>query len=655
VPPIQSGKPVLRRSTVNPTARWPERLEHLATLLRADALAVVSATPAGPSTVFSYRLDGDVDWFAVLGADLFARSDRGAFVTAIPAGRWTNSAAYAVIAPLDGWNGQAVLCGLRHEVPFDAVEASAAMAAARMLEMSALEGRALAETLRQSASLEERLEMLSGIGDALGEAGDTSALLARAVQEIARRMGAGAASIMLVEGDRLRLRASVGLSSDAAMAGGQRVGEGIAGWVAANGERIVLHGPVDDTRFQGVDPDAGEAVSVPLRAGGDVLGVLNVKRPGTADGFADRHELLDAMAADLARALRALNVIAHLAHARDDVRGYAEVARAVATGDVSAALDATIALGHHAVAVRDATGRVLGVRAVEGDEACRESAIRASATARSGSPSGTGVGFARHGTGYREDEGELAQRTADTLALLGRTAAAESPAAALRVLAVEDHPVMRLGLRAMLEREGFVVAGATATCAEAVGLLADASADVVLLDLRLPDATGTEAVTRLREAAPALPIVVFSVDRTPALIRASVRAGASGYVTKDAPISRLVAALRAAAAGLVVMGPDEAIAAAGNVTPAPTNGDEHATPVHEPASGGTEAPHDPLTPRELELLRYMAEGYTNKEVARAMVLAEDTVKKAVQTLIAKLGAADRTHAVVVALRSHLID
>ena len=71
--------------------------------------------------------------------------------------------------------------------------------------------------------------------------------------------------------------------------------------------------------------------------------------------------------------------------------------------------------------------------------------------------------------------------------------------------------------------------------------------------------------------------------------------------------------------------------------------------------GTTASPHDPLTPRELELLRYMAEGYTNKEIARAMVLAEDTVKKGVQMLIAKLGAADRTHAVVLALRNHLIE
>ena len=79
-------------------------------------------------------------------------------------------------------------------------------------------------------------------------------------------------------------------------------------------------------------------------------------------------------------------------------------------------------------------------------------------------------------------------------------------------------------------------------------------------------------------------------------------------------------------------------------------------PTRRPANlalGGRAS--EPLTPRELELLRYLAEGYTNKEIARAMVLAEDTVKKGVQTLIAKLGATDRTHAVVLALRRHLIE
>jgi DNA-binding NarL/FixJ family response regulator len=193
----------------------------------------------------------------------------------------------------------------------------------------------------------------------------------------------------------------------------------------------------------------------------------------------------------------------------------------------------------------------------------------------------------------------------------------------------------------------------------------------VLLDLRLPDATGAEAVIRMREASPTLPIIAFSIDRTPALIRAVLRAGANGYVTKDAPIARLVASLHAAAAGLVAMGPEEAVAAAGGapmdasraepIRTDPPRADPPSAEPPAPAStaeslaAGPDAPHEALTPRELELLRYMAEGYTNKEVARAMVLAEDTVKKAVQTLIAKLGAADRTHAVVVALRNRLID
>ncbi|MDQ2952480.1 MAG: response regulator transcription factor, partial [Chloroflexota bacterium] len=320
------------------------------------------------------------------------------------------------------------------------------------------------------------------------------------------------------------------------------------------------------------------------------------------------------------------------------------------------------------------SGRIIGVRAAEGDEECRESAIAASATARTEAPGDAGVGFARHGTTYREEESDLAQRAADTLALLGRSSEprteepARTSAVPIRVLAVEDHPVMRLGVRTMLEREGFAMAGATATCGEAIGLLAESPADVVLLDLRLPDATGAEAVIRLREAAPSLPIVAFSVDRTPALVRAVLRAGANGYVTKDAPIARIVAALNAAVAGLVALGPDEALAASSSTSPesirteSTSSADEHASaggrdpaPAPSVVNGGSDVPHEALTPRELELLRYMAEGYTNKELARAMVLAEDTVKKAVQTLIAKLGAADRTHAVVVALRTGLIE
>ena len=590
---------------------------------------MVSAAPSGPSTVFSYRLNHPVDWSVALGTDVFERAKRAAFVTAIPAGRWTDGAAYALVASME-WNGDTILVGLREDLPFDAVEAVGAAAAARMVEMIASEGRVLAETLRQSDVLDDKL------------------------RDVARRMGAGAASVMVVEGDELRLRAAVGLPSDVRTR--QRIGEGIAGYAAAHGEKIVLRGPVDDVRFRGFDPDARESIVIPLREGSSVLGVLNVKRPETSDGFAERHALIDDIAAEVTHTIRSMHTASTLAQERDQAETLAEIARAVAARDIVTALEAALRLGHHAVAVRDASGVVLGVRALPGDEACHESALTASASGAPGPGSGARVGFARHASSYSEDDAALSRKTADTLAYLARDIVTDARST-LRVLAVEDHPVMRLGVRSMLEREGFVVAGTTATVSEAIGMLPDAAADVVLLDLHLPDASGAEGVTRLRDVATTLPIVVFSIDRTPGLIRAVLRAGANGYVTKDAPVARLVAALRAAAAGLVAMGPDEAVAAAAGLDPIPvSNGVERTPPPPEPTNvGGIEAPHEPLTPRELELLRYMAEGYTNKEVARAMVLAEDTVKKAVQTLIAKLGAADRTHAVVLALRARLID
>ena len=192
-------------------------------------------------------------------------------------------------------------------------------------------------------------------------------------------------------------------------------------------------------------------------------------------------------------------------------------------------------------------------------------------------------------------------------------------------------------------------------------------ADVALVDLGLPDAEGVDVIERLHEAAPHLPIVAFTADGSSDRVRAAIRAGASGYLNKGTPAKRIVAALQAAAAGLSALAPDDAAALAephdavtlvqkAVARSLPPGFD---TPPEPAAALKSErvpdrSPKDALSTRELELLKYLAEGYTNKEIARAMVLAEDTVKKAVQTLIAKLGATDRTHAVVLALRSGLI-
>lgn len=657
---------------VNSTARWPQRLEHLAWLLRAEAVAVVVATADPPSTVFAHRIEA-ADWHAILGQDAFARAAGGAFAVSVPSGRWGDEAAFAVVSPIETWNGPAVLCALRREMPFDALDVIAATSAAQLLAMMASDGRDLVGAQRHAAELDERLDVLGGLGAGLVDARDASAVLARAAAEVARRMGAGATSIMLVEGDELRLRASVGLPTNVRLGSGQRLDEGVAGWVATSGEKIVLRGRVNDERFLGVDPDARESISVPLRVGDDVLGVLSVKRPQEADGFSGRQTLLDGIAADLSRALQAMNVIAALERDRERAEGFADVALAVAAGDAHrAARAAAESFGHHAVALRNPSGAVLAVYAAEGDAECRAAALSASeSSVGSADVAGaTGVGFARHDPSYEPDEAALAQRTADTLALLGRADIKRESGRVLRVLAVEDHPVMQLGVRALLERAGLIVVGLTSTCSEAIGLLEDAQPDVVLCDLHLPDAEGAEAIVRLREEAPALPIVAFSIDQSPDLIRAVIRAGGNGYVSKDAPASRVIAALHAAVEGIVALGREAAssIAKADALGPRAQANAEPVQPekvskatrsavpngVTPNGSGENAVPHDPLTPRELELLRYMAEGYTNKEIARAMVLAEDTVKKGVQVLIAKLGAADRTHAVVLALRNHLI-
>lgn len=623
--------------------------------------------------MFSHRIEA-ADWHAILGQDAFARAAGGAFAVSVPSGRWGEQAAFAVVAPIETWNGPAVLCALRREMPFDALDVIAAASAAQLLAMMASDGRDLAGAQRHAADLDERLDVLGGLGEGLVDARDASAVLARAAAKVARRMGAGATSIMLVEGDELRLRASVGLPTDVLLGRGQRLGEGIAGWVATSGEKIVLRGRVTDERFQGVDPDARESISVPLRVGNDVLGVLSVKRPQEADGFSGRQTLLDGIAADLSRALQAMNVIAALQRERAHAEGFADVALAVAAGDaLGAAQAAAESLSYHAVALRNPSGRVLAVYAAEGDPECRAAALSASQSSLgSGDVAGaTGVGFARHDPAYEPDEAALAQRAADALALLGRAEITRGSERVLRVLAVEDHPVMQLGVRALLEREGLIVVGLTSTCSEAIGLLADAQPDVVLCDLHLPDADGAEAIARLRKEAPALPIVAFSIDRSPDLIRAVIRAGGNGFISKDTPASRVIAALHAAVEGLVAIGREAASSIAKTDAIEP-RAQPHAEPVQPEkgskangsavpngvapnGSGESAAPHDALTPRELELLRYMAEGYTNKEIARAMVLAEDTVKKGVQMLIAKLGAADRTHAVVLALRNHLID
>jgi DNA-binding NarL/FixJ family response regulator/putative methionine-R-sulfoxide reductase with GAF domain len=610
--------------------------------------------------VFAYDISPDTDWRAIFDADVVVRALSGMTTgTPVAAGRWDDQAAYALLTRIDLEEGEALLGALRHGVPFDTVELATASTAAELLAMSVSDGRAITEARHASASQVDRVALLERLLAGLEETRDASALLARAADEIGTRMGAAGISIMLVEGNQLRVRASIGLGVP--LGHGQRRDEGIAGWVASRGESLVLHGPVDEERFRGSDPQAGESVVTPMRAGDEVIGVLNVKRPTHHGGFDAKLDLLEAIAGDVAYALKAVNRIDQLERGRRAEVALEEVMRHAAASDGdSAARAAASAFGHHAVAVRATDGHLLGLHA--DDKECREAALEASARVAPGPGGGVRVGVARHGSehSYEPEEERLAERTADALGLLGHTESESAPArhAGIRVLAVEDHPVMRLGVRALLEREGLVIAGITATCAEALDLVRENEPDVVLLDLGLPDAVGPAAVERIREVSSSVPIIAFSVERTPEVIRAVLRAGANGYVSKDAPSSQVVAALVAAVEGLTALGSAEAhvLSRSAEDIPLVSAVEEAGESEAEETEPGAAVPvREPLTPRELELLRYLAEGYTNKEIARAMVLAEDTVKKGVQTLIAKLGATDRTHAVVLALRRRLIE
>jgi two-component system, NarL family, nitrate/nitrite response regulator NarL len=579
VPPTPDAAPLLSRigrspsfrgwevRPVNSTARWPERLEHAATLLRAEGAAVLSLRGGEFTTLFSYRIDPGVDWTSLVGPERLraAMESETAVTAAIAAGRWGDQAAYAVIVAIErDASGASCLCALRRSVPFDAVEIAGAYAASRLMASSIDDGRKLAAAERAGAA---RLVQRS-VRHELEHTRDAAAL-SRAAALIAASIDANGASIMLIDGAELHLSASVGLPK-AMLGHRQRIGEGIAGYVAQSGEPVEVSGTVRDDRFTGTDPDAGSALSIPLRVADRVIGVLNVKRAAGGQEFDDLERTLVSDLAD-------------------------ELARAVGQG----------------------------------------------ATSTLEPPSSDPVPPSR----------------------------SEPRIETLRVLAVEDHPVMRIGIRALLEREGLTVVGLSATSAEAVEQARQGLADVALVDLNLPDAEGVDVIERLHEAAPHLPVVAYSIDGSADRVRAAVRAGAIGYLNKGTPAKRVITALRAAAAGLSALGPEEAAAlaephdavslvqkAVARSLPTGFDNPPDSTAVPRPADRpvADRSPKDALSARELELLKYLAEGYTNKEIARAMVLAEDTVKKAVQTLIAKLGATDRTHAVVIALRSDLI-
>jgi DNA-binding NarL/FixJ family response regulator len=211
----------------------------------------------------------------------------------------------------------------------------------------------------------------------------------------------------------------------------------------------------------------------------------------------------------------------------------------------------------------------------------------------------------------------------------------------VRVLVVDDHPMVREGLRSMLDGEGIEIVGEAASGAEAMRRAAELLPDVVLLDLELPDMDGVTVLRRMRETRPAAVVLVVTMHQDPARVRLAVRAGAAGYVLKGVDRAELRASIRAVQNGESVLDPKLLRAAL-------DTGD-----TGRRAAGAGEAPAA-LSRIEVDLLRLIADGLTNREIGHRLRWSTATVKKYVQRILGKLDAPDRTRAAVEAVRRGLL-
>lgn len=203
----------------------------------------------------------------------------------------------------------------------------------------------------------------------------------------------------------------------------------------------------------------------------------------------------------------------------------------------------------------------------------------------------------------------------------------------IRLIIADDHPVVRAGLEGMLAGQpDFEIVGEASSGMEAVALAAALHPDVVLMDLRMAGLDGVAATAQIRKQQPETPVLVLTTYDSDADIRRAIEAGATGYVLKDTPRSQLFSAIRAVAQGKSILAPAVLTRLLRYMQ----------TPVEET-----------LSAREIEVLMLAARGASNKEIARNLHISEATVKSHLIHIFSKLGVADRTAAVTVALERGL--
>jgi len=208
----------------------------------------------------------------------------------------------------------------------------------------------------------------------------------------------------------------------------------------------------------------------------------------------------------------------------------------------------------------------------------------------------------------------------------------------IRVLIADDHEVVRNGLRSMVAGTDIEIVGEATSGKEAVAWVLENDVDLVILDIRMPDGDGLTALGRIKLDKPELPILMLSTFDNPTYVARAVALNASGYILKSASREQLLQAIRMAAAGQNAWTRDELRRVTGALaTP------RLATDIEVP-----------LTQRESEVLRQLAYGLTNKEIAQALHISYETVKEHVQHILRKIGVSDRTQAAVWAVRKGLV-
>ncbi len=225
----------------------------------------------------------------------------------------------------------------------------------------------------------------------------------------------------------------------------------------------------------------------------------------------------------------------------------------------------------------------------------------------------------------------------------------------VRVLVVDDQRLMRDGIASLLGiQDGIEVIGTAANGQEALEQALTLQPDVILMDVRMPVMDGVAATIQVRRQLPSCQVLMLTTFDDEEYVIKALRAGATGYLLKDIPAYNLAQAVKAARQGIYQL--DPAVASKVFNSLAAAGSQQSRSPILSPARDPTATPVKPtdLTEREIEVLRLIAQGATNREIAEALVISEGTVKNHISNILSRLGLRDRTQAAIYARENNLL-